>query len=102
MASSIRPLITVARIESVDPVLAHRCSDQDDEGAGRAADLKAAAADRRDEEAADDRRVEAALGRDARGDGDCHGQRQRNDGDGQSGKDVGLEVARVRSARAAP
>jgi hypothetical protein len=35
-------------------VLVHRRGDQNDKGAGRAADLKAAAAYRRDEKAADD------------------------------------------------
>ena len=66
--------------------------DQHDEGAGRPADLEPAAAERRDEEAADDRREQALVRRDARGDGDRHRQRQRDDGDGQPGNGVGLEL----------
>ena len=65
--------------------------DEDDEGPGRAADLEAAAAEERDDEAGDDRRVEAAVRRRPGRDGDRHGQRQGDDGDGQPGEGIGLE-----------
>ena len=44
------------------PCCVHGGRDQHDERAGRSADLKPAAAQQRDEEAADDRGVEPALG----------------------------------------
>ena len=64
---------------------------QHDEGAGRPADLEAAAAQRRNQEAADDGRVEPAFRRRARGDGDRHGQRQRHDRDREARHGVGAE-----------
>ena len=48
--------------QAVDAVLRDGRRHQHDERAGRPADLEAAAAERRDEEAADDRRVETAVG----------------------------------------
>ena len=75
--------------QAVDPMAVDRRSDQDDERAGRPADLEAAAAQRRDQEAADDRGVEAALRRGAGGDRDRHRQGQRHDRDGEAGHDVG-------------
>src|SRR5581483_9865193 len=53
--------------------------DDDDERAGRAADLHTAAAQRGDEEAGDDCGVEAALGRNAGRDREGQRQRQCND-----------------------
>ena len=73
---------------------------QHDEGAGRAADLEAAAAERRDQEAADDGGVEAAIRRHAGRDRDRHRQRQRDDRDGQPGDGVGAEGIERRSPRA--
>ena len=67
--------------------------DQDDEGAGRSADLKPAAAQGGDKEAADDRGVQSSVRRQSRADGDGHRERQRHDGDGQSGDGVGAERA---------
>ena len=72
-----------------------RRRDEDDEGAGRSADLEPAAAERRDQEAADDRRVEPALGRGSGRDGDRHRQRQRHDRDGEPRQGVGPELAEV-------
>src|SRR5664279_2148076 len=54
---------------------------QDNEGAGRPTDLKPAAAERRDDETAHYRRVDAALGRDAGRHGDRHRQGERYDSD---------------------
>ena len=65
---------------------------QHDEGAGRPADLEAAAAEQRDQEAADDGGIETALGADAGCDRDRHRQRQRDDRDGQAGDRVGAQV----------
>ena len=78
--------------QPVDAVAGDRRGDEHDEGAGRTADLEAAAAQQRDQEAADDGRVEPALRRDARGDGDRHRQRQRDDGDRQPGNGVGAQM----------
>ena len=65
---------------------------QHDEGAGRAADLEAAAAQRRDEEAADDRREKTPVRRDAGSDRDRHRQRQRDDRHGEAGGEIGAEL----------
>ena len=81
--------------QPVDAVRLHRRGDEHDEGAGRAADLEAAAAEGGDAEAADDRGVEPALGRRARGDGDRHRQRQRHDRHREAGEEVGTELARA-------
>ena len=78
--------------QPVHPVLLDRRRHQHDEGAGRPADLEAAAAKRRHEEAADDRRVKAPVRRDAGGDRDRHRQRQGDDGDRQPGDGVGPEI----------
>ena len=68
---------------------------------GRPADLEPAAAERRDEEAADDRGVEPARRRHARGDGDRHRQRQRHDRHRQPGEQVGAQLRAARSPRRA-
>ena len=78
--------------QPVDAVRGDGRRDQHDEGAGRPADLEAAAAQRRDQEAADDRGIEPALRRHAGGDGDRHGQRQRDDRHRQPGEQVGPEL----------
>ena len=67
--------------QPVDAELLDDAVDDDDERARRAADLDARAAERRDDEAGDDRGVEAAIGRDAAGDRECDGQRERDDAD---------------------
>ena len=77
------------------PIIAvplHHRGDEHDEGARRAADLHAAAAEQRHDETADDRRVEAALRTDAGGDRDRHRQRQRHDGDRQAGERIRAQV----------
>ena len=65
----------------------------DDERAGRSADLDARAAERGDREAGDDRAVDAVLRRHARRDRERHRQRQRDEADG----DAGEQVARQRA-----
>jgi len=74
------------------PVALHDAVDDDDEGARRAADLHLRAAQRRDEEAGDDRGDDALLGLDAAGDGEGHRQRQGDHADGQAGGDVGAQL----------
>ncbi len=75
---------------------------QHDEGAGRSADLKPAAAEQRHDEAADHGGVESAIRRHAGGDGDRHRQRQRDDRHRQAGRSRRRENRRGRSLRAAP
>jgi hypothetical protein len=65
---------------------------QHDEGAGRAADLEAAAAQEGDQEAADDGGIKPALRRRSGGDGNGHGKRQGNDRHRQPGGGVGAQV----------
>jgi hypothetical protein len=64
----------------------------DDEGAGRAADLHAAAAERADEEARDDRGGEALLRPDARRDRERDRERQRHDADDHAREEVAREL----------
>ena len=72
-------------------VLRDDAVDDDDEGAGRAADLHARAAERGDDEAGDDGREDAGFRRDTGGDGKRHRERQRDDADGDAGHRVGGE-----------
>ena len=65
IARRMTPDSIVARISPSIPCCSHGRSDQHDEGARWPADLEPAAAERRHEEAADDRGVEAAVGGDA-------------------------------------
>jgi len=69
--------------------------DQNDEGAGGSADLEPAAAQQRNEEAANDRRDQALRRACARGNGDGDGERQRHDGDGEAGNCVGPELRKA-------
>ena len=80
--------------QPVDPVLLHRRRDEHDESSGGATDLKTAAAERRDDEAADNRGVKPTIGRDARSDRDCHGERQRDDGDREPCERVGAQIGK--------
>ena len=81
--------------QAVHAVPLHGRGNQHDEGAGRSADLEAAAAERRDQEAGDDRGVEALYRRRARRDRDRHRQRQRDDRDREAGEGVGLEIGKA-------
>ncbi len=83
------------RGEPVQPVSGDGGGDEHDEGARRSADLEAAAAKQRDEEAADDSGIEPALGRDAGGNGNGHAERQRDDGDGEAGKRIGTQAGKI-------
>ncbi len=62
--------------------------DDDDECAGGSADLGARAAQGGDEKTGDDGGVESGLRRDSRGDAKGHGERQRDQADGDAGKKV--------------
>ena len=73
----------------------HNAGDDDDESAGGSADLGARAAQSGDEEAGDDGGVEAGLRRDAGGDAEGHGQRQRDQPDGDAGEQVVQEHLRA-------
>ena len=77
-----------AHEQAVDAVLGDDAGDDHDERAGRPADLEARAAERRDQEAGDDRAVDARLRRQAGGDGERHRQRQRDQADGDAGDQV--------------
>ena len=77
-----------AHEQAVDAVGRDDAGDDDDERAGRAADLEARAAERRDEEAGDDRAVQAGLRRHAGRDGERHRQRQRDQADRDAGDQV--------------
>ena len=77
--------------DAIDAVPIDGRGDQHDEGAGRAADLEAAAAQRRDQETSDDRGEEPTLGWRTRGDGDRHRKRQGHDGHGEAGGYVGAK-----------
>ena len=80
--TSMTPAIIVHMNRPADAVLGDDAGDDDDEGAGRTADLDARAAERRDDEAGDDRAVDAGLGREAGGNRKRHRQRQRDQPDG--------------------
>ena len=83
------------RDEAVITVLGDHPVDHDDEGAGRPADLHAAAAERRDDEAGDDGGDEADARFRPRRDGDGDRQRQRDQRNGQAGKNVGKELGAI-------
>ncbi len=78
--------------EAVIAVALHGHRDQPDKGRGRTADLEAAAAQQRDQEAADDGGIKPALGAQAGADRDRHRQWQRHDGNRQSGQGVGAQA----------
>ena len=75
--------------QAFDAVLRDDAGDDDDERAGRTADLQARAAEQRNQAAGDDRGVDAGLRRQARRDGEGHRQRQRDQADGDAGGEVG-------------
>ena len=78
--------------DAVNPVTLDRQRNQHDERAGGTADLKPAATEQRDKESAYDGGGQAAIRRDAGGDGDGHRQRQRHDRHRESSDDVGAEI----------
>src|SRR5205814_1807217 len=74
-----------AHEQAVDAVVRDDAGHDDDERAGRPCDLEARAAERRDEEAGDDRAVEARLRQHARRDCERHRERERDEADGDAG-----------------
>ena len=81
--------------QAVDTVLGGDASDDHDECTGRAGDLDAATAEQRDHDAGDDCRVEALFGLDARGDRECHGEREGDHTDDDAGDDVAAPIDRA-------
>ena len=69
--------------------------DDDDKRARRPADLKAAAAECRNDEARDHRGEEAALGCSTARNRQRHRQRQSHDRNRDSGEDIGAQIARA-------
>ena len=80
-----------AHEQAVEAVGRDDARDDDDERAGRPADLHPRAAERRDDETGDDRAVDAVLRRQPRRDGEGHGQRERDQADGDAGEEVAAE-----------
>jgi hypothetical protein len=78
--------------EAVHSVPLHDGIHDHHEGAGRPADLDAGTAQRRNEKARNDRRVESALGGNAAGDGKGDGERQRHDADDHPRAHIGEEL----------
>ena len=87
-ATSSTPAIIVHMNRPVDAVLGDDAADDHHERAGRAADLVARAAERRDQEAGDDRAVDARLRLQPGRDRESHGQRERDQPDGDAGDQV--------------
>ena len=77
-----------AHVQAGDAVLRDYPGNDHDECASGAADLNPRSAERRDDEAGDDRAVDAGLRREARGDRKGHGERQCD----QSDRDAGDEI----------
>ena len=87
----------VATVSPSTPYFWTIAVDDDDERAGRAADLHARAAERGDEESGDDGGLEAAVRRYAAGDGERDRQWQRDDADDDAGGEIVRELLRGRS-----
>src|SRR5450432_2989105 len=77
--------------ESGDAVTRNYSKDNDYEGSGRASDLRAGAAQRRNQETSDNGAVDACLRRDARGDGEGHSQGEGDQAYGDAREQVGGE-----------
>lgn len=69
--------------------------DQDGQARGRSADLETAARQQAGEQAADDSGDQAEFGRDPRGDGDAHAQREGDKEDDKGGGDVTTQDDRI-------
>ena len=67
----------------------NHAGDEADESASRPSNLKAAPADKGDNETTCNSGVEAALRRNSRGDGDCHRKRQRDNSNRETGDCIG-------------
>ena len=91
--TSITPAIIVHMKRPLDAVLRDDGGDDHDERPGRAADLVLGPAERRDDEAGDDRAVDARLRGEPGGDRERHRQRQRDEADRHAGDQVVDEQA---------
>jgi hypothetical protein len=80
--------------QSVIAVPLNDAGTKNDEGAGRAADLKPAAAESRHQKAADDCGVETSFGAHPRGDRNRHRQGQGDNRDRKPGNGVSVELLR--------
>ena len=88
-----------AHEQAVDAVLRDDPRDHDDESAGGPADLAARAAERRDQESGDDRAVDPRLRRQAGGDREGHGERERDEADGDAREQIRHEGRAVVRAK---
>ncbi len=84
-----------AHEQAVDAVSGDDAGDYDYEGAGRSADLGLRSAERGDQKAGDDGAVDSGLRREAGGDGEGHGQRQRHQAYGDSGNQIEQKFVRL-------
>ena len=78
-----------------EPVLGDDPVDDDDEGAGRAADLNTATAEKRNEKTGDDGGVEPRFRRNPGGDAEGHRQGERHHADREAGRDVAGELMTI-------
>ena len=97
-STSITPAIIVHMNRPSTPCFGDDAGDDDDERAGRPADLGARSAERRDRKPVTMRAVDAGLGRQPGRDGERHRQRQRDEADGDARDQVADEGARSCSA----
>ncbi len=81
--------------EPIDAVLLYDTVDDHDEGARRSPDLHPRATQRGDDQAGDDRGIEAPVRGQATGNGERDGQRERYDTDDDAGGEVRRELAAV-------
>ncbi|MNF76621.1 hypothetical protein D3C84_587380 [compost metagenome] len=79
-------------LQAVHTVFGGDPRENHDEGAGRSGNLQTAAAQQGDQQAADDRGVDALFRLDPGGDGKRHGQGQRDDPDDHAGHQVTCPV----------
>ena len=99
--TSTTPAIIVHHVEPVDAVGRDDAGDHHDEGAGRPADLVFRPAEGGNQEAGDDRAVDALLGLEPGRDREGHGQRQRHQAD-RHARRPGRGRTPPTSTRAAP
>ncbi len=81
--------------QASEAVAGNDAKDDDYECTSRAADLRAGAAEGGNQETSDDGTVDACLRRDARGDGESHGERQRDKTHGDSREQVSGKFVEV-------
>jgi hypothetical protein len=81
--------------QAIEAMLFDGRREEHDERTGRAADLKPAAAQRGDNEAADNSGIKPPIRRHARGDRNRHRQRQRHNRHRQAGDHVGAKIRKT-------